>query len=66
MCGGFPGGSVSKESACSAGDPGLIAGSGRYPGEGSGTPLQYSGCPGKSHGRRSLTSYRPWGGKSWT
>ena len=42
MCGGFPGGSVSKESACSAGDPGLIAGSGRSPGEGNGTPLQYS------------------------
>ena len=34
--------SVGKESACSAGDPGLIPGSGRSPGEGNGNPLQYS------------------------
>ena len=33
--------SVSKESACSAGDPGLIPGLGRSPGEGNGDPLQY-------------------------
>ena len=39
---GFPGGSDGKESACKAGDPGLIAGSGRSPGEGNGYPLQYS------------------------
>ena len=39
---GFPGSSVSKESACSAGDPGLIPGSGRSSGEGNGNPLQYS------------------------
>ena len=38
----FPGGSDSKVSACSAGDPGLIPGSGRSPGEGNGNPLQYS------------------------
>ena len=31
-----------KESACSAGDPGLIPGSGRSPGERIGYPLQYS------------------------
>ena len=31
---GFPGGSVVEESACNAGDPGLIPGSGRSPGEG--------------------------------
>ena len=37
----FPGGSNSKESACSAGDPGSIPGSGRFPGEGNGNPLQY-------------------------
>ena len=37
-----PNGSDSKESACSAGDPGLILGSGRSPGEGNGNPLQYS------------------------
>ena len=38
----FPRGSDGKESACSAGDPGLIPGSGRSPGEGNGYPLQYS------------------------
>ena len=38
---GFPGGSDSKESACSAGDLGLIPGLGRSPGEGNGNPLQY-------------------------
>ena len=36
-------GSAGKESACSAGDLGLIPGLGRYPGEGKGYPLQYSG-----------------------
>ena len=36
------GGSGSKESAYNAGDPGLIPGSGRSPGEGTGYPLQYS------------------------
>ena len=39
---GFLGSSDSKESACNAGDPGLILGSGRSPGEGSGYPHQYS------------------------
>ena len=34
--------SDSKESACNAGDPGSIPGSGRFPGEGIGCPLQYS------------------------
>ena len=38
----FPGGSAGKESICNAGDPGLIAGSGRCPREGKGYPLQYS------------------------
>ena len=38
----FPGGSNSKESTCNAGDPDLIPGSGRSPGEGHGNPLQYS------------------------
>ena len=36
---GFPSGSDGKESACSAGDLGLIFGSGRSPGEGNGNPL---------------------------
>ena len=31
---GFPGGSDGKASACNAGDPGSIPGSGRSPGEG--------------------------------
>ena len=39
---GIPDSSVGKESACSAGDPGSIPGSGRSPGEGIGYPLQYS------------------------
>ena len=39
---GFPGCSPGKESACSAGDPGSIPGSGRCPGEGIASPLQYS------------------------
>ena len=41
-CVSFPGSSAGKESACNAGDPGLIPGSGRSPGEGMGYPLQYS------------------------
>ena len=36
---GFPGGSDGKESACNAGDQGLIPGSGRFPGEGNGYSL---------------------------
>ena len=35
----FPGGSVGKESACSAGDLGSISGSGRSPGEGNGNHI---------------------------
>ena len=35
----FPGGSDGKASACNAGDPGSIPGSGRSPGEGNGNPL---------------------------
>ena len=40
---GFPCGSAGKESACNAGDLGLIPGLGRSPEEGKGYPLQYSG-----------------------
>ena len=39
----FPDSSVGRESACNAGDPGLIPRSGRSPGEGKGYPLQDSG-----------------------
>ena len=38
----FPDSSVGKESACIAGNPDLIPGSGRSVGEGIGYPLQYS------------------------
>ena len=37
----LPGGSDSKESACNAGDSGLIPGSEKSPGEGNGNPLKY-------------------------
>ena len=39
---GFPGGSDGEESACSAGDPDSIPGSGKSPGEGNDNPLWYS------------------------
>ena len=38
---GFSGGSDGKVTACNEGDPGLIPGLGRSPGEGNGNPLQY-------------------------
>ena len=40
---GFPHNSVGKESDYNAGHPCLIPGLGRFPGEGKGYPLQYSG-----------------------
>ena len=39
---GLPDGSAGKESACNAGNTGLIPGLGRSPREGNGNPLQYS------------------------
>ena len=39
---GFSDSSVGKESACNAGDPGSIPGSGRSPGKGIGYLLQHS------------------------
>ena len=39
----FPGGSDGKASVYNAGDLGSIPGLGRYPEEGNGCPLQYSG-----------------------
>ena len=44
------------------GDPGLIPGSGRSPGEGNGSPIPVF-LPGESHGQRSLEGYSPWGRK---
>ena len=41
---GFPGSSVGNESACNAGDPSLIPGSGRSSREGRGYPLQCTGA----------------------
>ena len=56
---GFPGGSNSKESACSAGGLGLIPGLGRSPGERHGSPFQYS-CLEKpmSRGAWRATEFR--------
>ena len=56
----FPCGSDGEESACNAGDLGLISGLGRSTGEGNGNPLQYS-CLENPHGQRSLAGYSPWG-----
>ena len=42
LSGGFPRSSVSKESACNAGDLGSILGLGSSPGEGNGNVLHYS------------------------
>ena len=50
---GFLGGSDGKESACSAGDPGLIPGSGRSPGKGNKLPTPVF-LPGEFHGQRNL------------
>ena len=49
------GSSGGKESACNAGDPGSIPGSGRSAGEGIGYPLQYSwaSLTGGSAGKES-------------
>ena len=47
---GFPGGSDCQESTYNARDLSLIPGSGRSPGEGTGSPLQYS-CLKNSTGR---------------
>ena len=58
----FSGSSAGKESACNAGDPGLIPGLGRSAGGRHGNPLQYS-CLEKPHGNRSLVDYSPWGHK---
>ena len=54
-----------KESDCSAGDPGLIPGSGRSPGEGNGYPLQYS-CLENSMDRGARQATVHWVLKSQT
>ena len=62
---GLPGGSDGKESACKAGNLGLIPGSGRSPGEGHGYPLQYS-CPDNSTNRGAWRATVLEVAKSWT
>ena len=57
----FPGSSDGKEFACSAGDLGLIPGSGTSPEEGNGPGPVF--LPGEFHGQGSLTGYSPWGCK---
>ena len=52
--------SAGKESACNAGDVGLIPGFGRSPGEGKGYPLQYSGL------ENSMDCIVHWVAKHWT
>ena len=53
---------VVKNPPASARGVGSIPGSGRFPGVGSGNPLQYSWLE-KFHGQSSLMGYNPWGCK---
>ena len=62
---GFPSGSDSKESACSAQDPSSIPGLGRSPGEGNGYLLQYS-CLDNSMDRGAWWATVCGAAKSWT
>ncbi|KAB0377494.1 hypothetical protein FD755_011938, partial [Muntiacus reevesi] len=57
-----PGSSDGKESAYNAGDPGSIARSRRFPWRRKWQPTPLF-LPGKSHGKRSLAGYSPWGHK---
>ena len=62
---GFPDGLDGKESACNAGDPGSIPGSGRCPGEANGSQLQYS-CLKNSMDRVAWWAIVHGIAKSWT
>ena len=62
---GFPNGLDSEESPCNAEDPGLICGSGRFPEEGNGNPLQYS-CLGNFMDRGAWWATVHGVTKSWT
>ena len=59
---GLPWGSDGKESACNAGDPVSIPGSGRFPWRRKWLPTPVF-LPGEFHGQRSLVGYSPWGHK---
>ena len=61
----FPGGSDGKVSAYNVGDPGSIPGLGRSPGEGNGSPLQYSCLENLMDGGDWQTTVH-WMTKSWT
>ena len=63
--GSFPVDSEGKESACNAGDPGLIPGLGRSPREGNGNSLQYS-CLENSRDRRVWRTTVNRVAQSWT
>ena len=56
---GFPSGSGGKESACNAGDPGLVPELGRFPWRMKWQPTPVF-LPEKSHGQRNLESCNPW------
>ena len=59
---GFPGSAEGKNPSANAGDArdaGLIPGSGKSPGVGSGNPLQYSCLKNQPHGQRSMAGYSP-------
>ena len=51
-----------KNLSANAGDTSSIPGSGRFPGEGNGNPLEYS-CLGNPMDIRSLVDYSPWSHK---
>ena len=57
---GYNGEADAKESACNAGDPGLIPQFGKIPWRTKWQPTPVF-FPGESHGQRSLTGYNPWG-----
>ena len=61
----FPGGSNAKESGCNLRDQGSIPGLGRSPGEGNGSPLQYS-CMENPMGRGAWQAAVHGVAKSWT
>ena len=59
----FSGGTNGKESACNAGDLGLVPGLGRSPGEGNGYTLQYSGLE-NSMDRRACQAIQSMGSQT--
>ena len=62
---GFPDSSVGKESTCNAEDLGLITGSGRSPGEGTGYPLQCSWTSPVAQLVKNLPAMRETWAGSW-